>query len=205
MVEQLTEKAMTRGPDKQFDTEVALSKAMEVFWAHGYQAASLSQLLKNMGIGKKSLYDTFGNKESLFLKALDYYARTTIRDIRARLSADGSPLANLKHLLEEWQQMHSQPGSCGCMLGTNIADFNTDDQALASIMRVYLQQLEDIFTTTLKRAQAAGELSPSANPRNLARLLLCTTQGMALLGRVMDNDTTLEGTLEATISLLENS
>ncbi|WP_088241629.1 TetR/AcrR family transcriptional regulator [Calothrix rhizosoleniae] len=196
---------MTRGPDKQFDTEVALSKAMEVFWAHGYEATSLSELLKNMGIGKKSLYDTFGNKQSLFLKALDYYARTTLGDIRARLDADGSPLTNLKHLLMEWQQMHSQPGSRGCMLGTNIADFNTDDEAIASIMRVYLQQVEDAFTATLKRAQAAGELSPSANPRNLARLLLCTTQGMALLGRVMDKDTTLEGAFQATISLLENS
>ncbi|MDJ0736664.1 MAG: TetR/AcrR family transcriptional regulator [Nostocaceae cyanobacterium] len=196
---------MTRGPDKQFDTEVALSKAMEVFWAHGYEAASLSQLLKNMGIGKKSLYDTFGNKESLFLKALDYYARTTIRDIRHHLDADGSPLTNLKQLLREWQQMHSQPGSSGCMLGTNIADFNTDDEAIASIMRVYLQQVEDAFTATLKRAQAAGELSIDASPRNLARLLLCTTQGMALLGRVMDNDTTLEGAVSAIISLVGDS
>lgn len=59
---------MTRGPDKQFDPEVALTKAMEVFWARGYEAASLSELLKNMGIGKKSLYDTFGNKRSLSLR-----------------------------------------------------------------------------------------------------------------------------------------
>lgn len=196
---------MTRGPEKQFDTEVALSKAMEVFWAHGYEATSLSELLKNMGIGKKSLYDTFGNKQSLFLKALDYYARTTIRDIRDRLSASGSPLTNLKQLLMEWQEMHSQPGSCGCMLGTNIADFNTDNLAIAKVMRIYLTQLEDVFTTTLTRAQTAGELSSAANPRNLARLLLCTTQGMALLGRVMDDDTTLKGAVEAAISALEDS
>lgn len=196
---------MTRGPEKQFDTEIALSKAMEVFWAHGYEAASLSELLKNMGIGKKSLYDTFGNKQSLFLKALDYYARTTIRDIRTSLYADGSPLANLKNLLKEWQEMHAQPGSCGCMLGTNIADFNTEDEAIAKVMRAYLQQLEDVFTATLTRAQAAGELSTAANPRNLARLLLCTTQGMALLGRVMDDDTTLEGAVETAIFLLENN
>ncbi len=196
---------MTRGPEKQFDTEVALSKAMEVFWAYGYEATSLSELLKNMGIGKKSLYDTFGNKQSLFLKALEYYGRTNLRDICSRLCADGSPLTNLKQLLMEWQEMHSQPGSCGCMLGTNIADFNTDNPAIAKVMRVYLKQVEDAFTATLRRAQAAGELSSATNPRNLARLLLCTTQGIALLGRVMDDDTTLEGAVEATISLLENS
>lgn len=194
---------MTRGPDKQFDTEVALSKAMEVFWAHGYEAASLSELLKNMGIGKKSLYDTFGNKQSLFLKALDYYAQTTIRDIRDRLSADGSPLTNLNNLLLEWQEMHGKVGSCGCMLGTNIADFNTDDEAIAKIMRGYLRQVEDAFYANFTRAQALGEIESNLNPRDLARLLLCTTQGMALLGRVMDDDATLKGTTQVILSLLK--
>ncbi len=195
---------MTRGPEKQFDTEVALTKAMEVFWAHGYEATSLSELLKHMGIGKKSLYDTFGNKQSLFLKALDYYAYTTIRDLRSRLSADGSPLANLKSLLKDLLYTYSKPSSYGCMLGTNIADFNTDDEAISQVMRVYLQQVEDVFTAALTRAQAIGELSPATNPQNLARLLLCTTQGMALLSRVMENNTTLEGAVEAVVSLLES-
>ncbi len=196
---------MTRGPSKQFDTEVALSKAMDVFRQNGYEAASLSQLLKHMGIGKKSLYDTFGNKQSLFLKALEHYAHTTIRDIRARLSADGSPLANLKQLLKDWHDMNSQPGSCGCMFGTNIADFNTEDEAIAKVIRAYLQQLEDVLATSLTHAQKAGELTATANPRNLARLLLCTTQGVALLGRIMDNDPTLEGTLDAVTTVLDQS
>lgn len=196
---------MTRGPEKQFDTEVALAKAMEVFWAHGYEAASLSDLLKNMGIGKKSLYDTFGNKQSLFLKALEHYSNSIIRDMRDCLADAGSPLGNLKQLLRNLQNIHSQPGSCGCMLGTNIADFNTDDEAIAKVMRGYLRQVEDIFTATLVRAQAEGEISPDANPRNLARLLLCTTQGLALIGRVMGDDTTLKGAVTAAISLLDHS
>ncbi|MEO1144858.1 MAG: TetR/AcrR family transcriptional regulator [Cyanobacteria bacterium J06638_22] len=196
---------MTRGPSKQFDIQVALEQAMNVFWEHGYEAASLSELLKTMGIGKKSLYDTFGNKQSLFLKSLEHYAQTNLRDTRDRLSAEGSPLGNLKQVLKNWQEIHSQPGSRGCMLGTNIADFNTEDGAIAQIMRAYLQQVEDAFAATLNRAQAAGEISPGANPRNLARLLVCMTQGLALVGRVMDNGTTLEGAVDAAIALLEES
>ena len=196
---------MTRGPDKQFDPAVALDRAVEVFWANGYEAASLSELLKHMGIGKKSLYDTFGNKRSLFLKALAHYAHTTHQSIRDRLSTPGSPLANLQHLLQDWQTMHSQPGSCGCMLGTNIADFNTDDAEIARVMRGYLQSIEDTLTTTLTRAQAAGELGPEAEPRNLARLLRLMTQGMALVGRVMEEDTTIKGSVDAAIALLKQS
>ena len=196
---------MTRGPAKQFDPDVALKQAMKVFWEHGYEAASLSELLKTMGIGKKSLYDTFGNKQSLFLKALEHYAQTSLRDMRTRLLAPGSPLGHLKQLLRDWQVVHGQPGSCGCMLGTNIADFNTEDAAIAQVLRGYLQQLEDLLTQVLVRAQAAGELSAEANPRDLARLLLCTTQGVALLGRVMEDDATLASAVATAITLLEHS
>ena len=64
--------------------------------------------------------------------------------------------------------------------------------------------MEDAFCSALTRAQAAGEVNPKADPRDLARLLLCTTQGIALLGRVMENDSTLAGTVRATLALLES-
>ncbi len=196
---------MPPGPHKQFDPEVALARAMEVFWAHGYEATSLAALLERMGIGRKSLYDTYGNKQSLFLQALRHYADTTLRGIHRRLEAPGSPLANLKQLLADFERINGQPGSPGCMLGTNIADFSTGDTLVAETLRGYVRQLEDAFTATLQRAQAAGELGSSAHPRQLASLLLCATQGIALLGRVMDDDSTLKGASQSLIRLLENS
>ncbi|RUS98007.1 hypothetical protein DSM106972_082260 [Dulcicalothrix desertica PCC 7102] len=196
---------MSRGPNKQFDPEVALSKAMEVFWARGYEAASLSELLDVMGIGKKSLYDTFGNKHSLFLKALEYYAKTEVKLMRDQLLAPGSPLENLEIVLQNLQQMHSLPGSKGCMLGTNIADFNTSDEEIASTLRRYLQDVEDAFCTAITRAQEVGELKQVAKPRDLARMLLCTTQGMALLGRTVDTEALLVSTVQAIMALLKES
>ncbi|NJO43391.1 MAG: helix-turn-helix transcriptional regulator [Cyanobacteria bacterium RU_5_0] len=194
---------MSRGPDKQFDCDVALAKAMEVFWARGYEAASLSELLKQMGIGRKSLYDTFGNKRSLFLKALEQYACTQIKSMREQLLASGSPLANLERVLQGLVQMHSQPGSKGCMLGTNIADFDTSEAEIAALLRHYLQETEDAYYMAISRAQKAGEISSTVNPRDLARMLLCTTQGMALLGRVQESETLLKSTVEATIAFLK--
>jgi TetR/AcrR family transcriptional regulator, transcriptional repressor for nem operon len=194
---------MSRGPDKQFDRDVALAKAMQVFWARGYEAASLSQLLEQMGIGRKSLYDTFGNKRSLFFKALEHYAKTQIKSMREQLLQAGSPLANLERVLKTLLQVHSQPGSHGCLLGTSIADFDTSDAEVAARLRHYLQETEDAYYIAVSRAQKAGEISATANPRDLARMLLCTTQGMALLGRVQDNETLLNSTVEATMALLK--
>ncbi len=68
---------------------MVLSKAMEVFWRRGYEAASLAELLQNMGISRKSMYDTFGNKQALFLKALEHYAQTNLREIKEQLLASG--------------------------------------------------------------------------------------------------------------------
>lgn len=196
---------MSRGPNKQFDPEVALSRAMEVFWVRGYEATSLSELLEHMGIGKKSLYDTFGNKRSLFLKALDYYAQTEVKSIREQLLAPGSPLANIETFLQNMQQIHSLPQSRGCMLGTNIADFDTTEAEIAAILRHHLQVLEDTYYQVLTRAQKAGEISAAINPRNFARMLLCTTQGMALLGRVVDNDALSKSTTKAILALLKET
>ncbi len=203
VVVQSRQKTMTRGPSKQFDTELALSRATDVFWARGYEAASLSELLENMGIGKKSLYDTFGNKQALFLKALAAYAQATVRTARDRLAAEGSPLANLKALLRDWQETNARPGSYGCLLGNSIADFSTDDADIARLLRGYLQQIEDAFCETLARARATGEISTHTDPRAFARLLVCTTQGIALLGRVMEDDRTLSGAVDAVLTALE--
>lgn len=194
---------MSRGPEKQFDPDIALAKAMEVFWARGYEAASLSELLKHMDIGKKSLYDTFGNKRSLFLKALDHYAQTEVKSIRDRLLALGSPLANIERVLKHLQHRHSLLRSQGCMLGTNIADFNTDEAEIAAILRHHLQKLEDAYCTVIAHAQKAGEISATIDSRSLARLLLCTTQGMALIGRVLEDEMLLHSTVEATLALLK--
>ena len=194
---------MSRGPNKKFEPEVALSKAMEVFWKRGYEAASLAELLQHMGISRKSMYDTFGNKQSLFLKALEHYAQTRLRSIREQLLASGSPLRNIEKLLQSWQETHGKPGSKGCMLGTCAADFNTDDLEIAPILRSYYSKLENIYREAITEAQAAGELNSQANPRDLARMLLCTTQGMALIGRVLDSETIPQSVVFTTIEALK--
>lgn len=194
---------MTRGPEKQFDPEIALTRAMEVFWAQGYEGASLSQLLQHMGISKKSLYDTYGNKRSLFLKALDHYTQTVTHGLRDRLARPGSPLGHLRSLFQEIQQINGQPGSHGCMLGTNLADFDTEDPEMAAILQGHLEQLERAYRQVISRAQAQGELDPNLDPGDLARLLLCVHQGMVLVGRVQPDDRWLAGVVRGLGSVLE--
>ena len=181
-------KTVKRGPDKQFDPEVALGQAMEVFWARGYEAASLSELMEVMGIGKKSLYDTFGNKRSLFLKSLEHYANSALRCMVQRL--DEAPpekvVAEIRGILGDWRAMHGCKESKGCLLGNNIADFDCSDTEVAQIFRGHLSTLEKAFASALERAKTEGGATLGDTPQRLARTLVCLGQGVAIVGRIME-------------------
>src|SRR5213075_2124987 len=75
---------------KEFDRDEALQKAMEVFWSRGYEAASIQELVEHMGINRQSLYDTFGDKHALYLKALDRYREVESRKLFELLGRGGS-------------------------------------------------------------------------------------------------------------------
>lgn len=81
------EKVASRGRPREFDTELALGAALRVFWAKGYEGASLSDLTDEMGITRPSLYAAFGNKEALFRQALDLYERDKLTYIGDAIEA----------------------------------------------------------------------------------------------------------------------
>ncbi len=171
---------------------------MEVFWAHGFEGASISDLTRAMGIGRKSLYDTFGNKRSVFLRALESYSDSMISEIRCALmdTSTGPVLRKIRWLLRKWVEDHSQPCSKGCFIGTAIADFSTSDHEMAQALGRSLQKVEDVFTEAIAKAEENQEIRLRTTPRHLARALICLTQGIALVGRVMDSGAVLESALK---------
>ena len=196
---------MSRGPDKQFDPNEALEKAMQLFWAKGYAATGMAELQEQMGIGRKSLYDTFGNKRQLFIKALRLYSESWLRQSFSELDKEGSPLGNVRRLMRTLQEYNSRPGSMGCLLGVSMAQFRTNDEEMAEILRPHIKFIEEAFYKTFKRAQDVGELDGNTNIRDLARLYLSIAQGLALIGRVQDAPPVPRSIVNAALALLETS
>jgi TetR/AcrR family transcriptional repressor of nem operon len=194
---------MSRGPDKQFDPNVALEKAMQLFWANGYAATGLAELQEQMGIGRKSLYDTFGNKRQLFIKALQFYSDSVVRQMFRELNKEGSPLENVRRLMRTLQDSHSMPESKGCLLGVSMAQFRTNDEEMAEMLRRHMKAVEEAFYKTFKRAQDLGELDGNTNIRDLARLFMGIQQGLALIGRVQDAPAVPRSIVNAALAVLE--
>ncbi len=176
---------MSPGPAKQFDPDLALEQARDLFWERGYDGTSLSALEAAMGIGRKSFYDTFGSKRELYLRSLRHYTDTVIAKIRAGLDDPrNGPLENLERVLGRLQAHHGSPDSLGCLLGVAMGQAGSDDDDLAALVRDALHRLELAFRRNLEAAQADGTVDADASPRDAARALVALTQGMALLGRV---------------------
>lgn len=193
---------MKPGPEKQFDPEQALEAAMDVFRARGYEAASLTELTAAMGIGKKSLYDTFGNKRALFLQSIELYAVTNTNAIRECLLTNPSPVTGFRKLLSNWKELHNKPGSQGCMLGTNMADFDANDREIADILNAKLKAIEDVFCEALNKAITKGEVSKRLDPRQTAQMLICLTQGFALIGRIQEQSDQVASALDAALDYI---
>ncbi len=188
------------GPPKQFDPERTLERARDLFWRRGFDGTGLSALEGELGIGRKSLYDTFGNKRALYLASLEHYGGSVIAAICEGLERpSASAFGNLERVLGKLARHHGSGESLGCLLGVGLAQAQRADSEVVAALRRGLALLEEAFARTLQRALDAGELRPSVRPRDAARQLVAFVQGLALLGRIADSPVVLRGAVDATL------
>jgi TetR/AcrR family transcriptional repressor of nem operon len=188
---------------KEFDPDQALAKAMAVFWRLGYENTSLEVLLREMGIAKQSLYDTYGDKRGLYMKALAYYRRQTNDGLRG-LFAAGRPVKEvfaklLFGLSAESKHQHER----GCLLLSANLERDTSDATLAEFLRDNQAEVEGIFREALLRARRAGELSRNADTKALARFFTVTIQGMRAMARLRSDRKSLEQVARVALATLD--
>lgn len=194
-----------RGRPKTFDRDQALDQALEVFWEKGYAATAIDDLTAAMAIGRQSLYDTFGDKHTLYLEALRRYTEMRLSHTRQIFEAEDSPLANLRTFFALWRE-EALGGTCGCMMVNSSTEVGAVDDAAARVVEKTLARLEGLLRELLERAQAAGELTDVASPRALARLIVGTANGLAVRSRLGLDEEEVDdvlGTLDALLSIPE--
>ena len=187
---------------KEFDPDQALAKAMAVFWRLGYENTSLELLLREMGIAKQSLYDTYGDKRGLYMKALAYYRRQTNDGLRGLFGA-GRPVKEafaklLFGLSAESKQQHER----GCLLLSANLERDMSDATLAGFLRDNQAEVEGIFREALLRGRKTGELSRNADTKALARFFTVTIQGMRAMARLRSDRKSLEQVARVALATL---
>lgn len=172
---------MGMGRPREFDAETALDQAMEVFWRHGYEGATIAQLTEAMGINPPSLYACFGNKEGLLKAALDRYtklrgvwmdevvAAPTARDVAERM---------LMGIADKQADPANPPG---CLLVQGGIACGTGSESVPFELAARRAQNEDQLRDRFIRAKAEGDLISTADPAALARYVSAVAVGMGVM------------------------
>lgn len=188
---------------KVFDPAAALDAAVRVFWEQGYEATSTEDLVRAMGIGRQSMYDTFGDKKQLYLAALTHYTDTGGAALRHRLAAGPSPLGALEAFLREIAGVDAALRARGCLSVNAIAEFGQADADVQVLIERSQRVTEDIFAEVLVRARQAGELAPGLDPAAAAHFIHTAIRGMRISAKAGASAAELGATVDFVIAALK--
>jgi len=168
------------GRPRSFDLDKALDAATQVFWREGYQGASLSDLTEAMGINRPSLYAAFGNKETLFHKVIDRYARGRAAYVREALKQP-TARAVTEQLLRGAADLLTDPQHpTGCLLVQGALVCGEDSDCIRQALVSRRVAIEAALRRRFQRAKEEGDLAADTNPADLSRYVITISQGMAV-------------------------
>jgi TetR/AcrR family transcriptional repressor of nem operon len=168
---------------RTFDEEEVLEGAVEAFRENGYDGISVPDLIERLGICRQSLYNAFGDKRGLYLKALERWGEREVDAKLALLEGPGSPLENVRTVLRGFADLASRCPSEGCFTASAIVEARGDAEALA-VVESQVGRLGTGFRRALERAGRAGELKPGIRPERLAHTLVTFAYGIGILSRL---------------------
>jgi len=190
---------------KEFDPERALAKAMNLFWRLGYENTSLEAIMKETGIARQSLYDTFGDKRALYLKAMAHYRDQSIAQMQKMLNETASVKDGFARLLYglagETRKQHER----GCLLLSANLQRDPKDAVIRDLLRDNQARVEAIFLQALARAQKRAELPPNDDPAALAHFFVVTIQGMRAMARLKSDKRALEQVARVALVVFNSS
>ena len=170
-----------RGRPRSFDAEEALDRALHVFWAKGYEGASLEDLEKAMGINRPSLYAAFGNKQSLFRKALDRYQEYgPVAHLRDALGLPTARAVFDRVLADAADQLTDPRHPRGCLAVQGALACGDDAQCIRQELADRREAGVTTLTKRFERARKEGDLPKSVQPGALARYLATVVHGMSV-------------------------
>lgn len=174
---------MALGRPRSFDRDLALKRAMEVFWAKGYEGAQLVDLTLAMAINPPSFYAAFGTKEKAFVEAITLYVDTVGAEPMRVLQRMKTARAGLRKMLERSVDvaLSTKPGGCLLMLG--IVNCLPENEGVRAHLKQVRAETHRLILTRIQRGIAEGDLPHNTNAKALARHYLGVLQAISLQAR----------------------
>lgn len=186
----------------QFDIDETLEKAGEVFWANGYEATSMNDLLKAMGIQKGSFYNTYGSKHAVYLRALEQYSTTRFTDFEKLTVGETAVEALRAHFEAIYEDCISPTGHRGCMILNCALETAHHDRAAQAIVKKGLAHHEGILDGLIRAGQEGGEIEPGLDAGATAKAMMSFIMGMRVYSRSGSDPSTIRTLADQALRLV---
>ncbi|WP_043594867.1 TetR/AcrR family transcriptional regulator [Frigoribacterium sp. MEB024] len=188
---------------RKFDEDTVVEKAAGVFAAVGYGGTTMEELSRATGLGKQSIYNTFGGKRDLFLRALERSTSTQVDRLTVELtSGTASPLERIRAHLDALAITFTLEGPLDSLFTKATVELADRDPEVAEAARCAYRRLEDEYAGCIEQAQTAGEVDATLDARALATYFVAVTRGMEVLGTAGADRSVLLGVGRAAFTLL---
>ncbi len=169
---------------KKFDVDQARQQAMQEFWARGYEATSMQNLIDRMGINRGSFYDTFKSKQQILIEALQHYDATKriawLEEARRGRSSRAA-IETIFRSVANAEEGGASPR--GCFLVNCALELAPSNRKVAAIVKRAFSETEAFFRLTIEEGQAKGDIPRHVDAAKAARALLGMLLGMRVLSR----------------------
>lgn len=188
---------------KEFDEAEVLDQALELFRARGFKHTSFADLVGELGVSRQSLYDTYGDKQTLYQTALKRYLDRALDGIRRKLE-DPAPIREvLTALFDALVAGGCSNGSPGCFMVNSMVELSPHDADTRALAQTHAREIEGLFVSRLSAAQRKGEIAKSKDPVALARFLYHTMLGLSVASRALGERESLRQSSRLAVQVLD--
>jgi AcrR family transcriptional regulator len=187
----------TRGRPRSFDREAALQRAIKVFWKHGYEATSIADLTRAMGINPPSLYAAFGDKEKLFMEAVDRYIEERRAAVARAFEEPTARRAVERWLTEAANALARSGGPRGCLLVMSDTNCSTHSKHVQTALACRRAAMTKLLKSRIDRGVKEGDVPAGTDTAALADFYSVVIQGMVMLARDRTSRKSLLAAVEA--------
>lgn len=171
------------GRSKEFEENIVLQRAMELFWLQGYEKTSMSDLVEHMGIHRKSLYDTFGDKHTLYLKVIDLYGEYSTCKLKEETLKAKTAYQAIQYIFDYIIEGNDDK-QWGCLFVNAATEMGPWDKELVEKTENAFTQAEEFIARIVREGQKSGEFSVNYDAEILGEILHNTLLGLRVLVRI---------------------